>query len=375
MKLKFTEEKGVSLIVVAIILIAIVVVAVIAKTVINQSDEKMNETVLNEVSKVALQIQKEKANLKSSLQKEVTTEDTLNYLEQVGIIDEENNIINEKVEGLKLLGNGIITYNGVKKGQVLLTDYYDKKEVKTIWTQDNSVNNNLVTIQINDGKFVEAQEDANYKVWKYKFEAYDDDIHGRFSYWMNEVGDIISTEKVLYESASVDRIYTAVYNSEISVEPENRVSLNLEKVDNSIVGVLEGMHYAKDITEKVYSLDTRKYENYDIKGSSLDRIGLVFTLNEEKAKSEDFGCTSTGDDVGYTTIFDRTKENFNTLVSYNYNNSGIIMISQAINITLDAINSLGPKTGDIIYIKPFMLFSVDETGYYINGDFTYELTY
>lgn len=375
MKLKFTEEKGVSLIVVAIILIAIVVVAVIAKTVINQSDEKMNETVLNEVSKVALQIQKEKANLKSSLQKEVTTEDTLNYLEQVGIIDEENNIINEKVEGLKLLGNGIITYNGVKKGQVLLTDYYDKKEVKTIWTQDNSVNNNLVTIQINDGKFVEAQEDANYKVWKYKFEAYDDDIHGRFSYWMNEVGDIISTENVLYESASVDRIYTAVYNSEISVEPENRVSLNLEKVDNSIVGVLEGMHYAKDITEKVYSLDTRKYENYDIKGSRLDRIGLVFTLNEEKAKSEDFGCTSTGDDVGYTTIFDRTKENFNTLVSYNYNNSGIIMISQAINITLDAINSLGPKTGDTIYIKPFMLFSVDETGYYINGDFTYELTY
>ena len=97
MKLKFTEEKGVSLIVVAIILIAIVVVAVIAKTVFNQSDEKMNETVLNEVSKVALQIQKEKANLKSSLQKEVTTEDTLNYLEQVGIIDEKNNIINEKV--------------------------------------------------------------------------------------------------------------------------------------------------------------------------------------------------------------------------------------------------------------------------------------
>ena len=297
MKLKFTEEKGVSLIVVAIILIAIVVVAVIAKTVFNQSDEKMNETVLNEVSKVALQIQKEKANLKSSLQKEVTTEDTLNYLEQVGIIDEKNNIINEKVEGLKLLGNGIITYNGIKKGQVLLTDYYDKKEVKTIWTQDNSVNNNLVTIQINDGKFVEAEEDANYKVWKYKFEAYDDDIHGRFSYWMNEVGDIISTEKVLYESASVDRIYTAVYNSEISVEPENRVSLNLEKVDNSIVGVLEGMHYANNITEQVYSLDTKKYENYDIKGSRLDKIGLVFTLNKEKAKSEDFGCTSTGDDV------------------------------------------------------------------------------
>lgn len=375
MKLKFTEEKGVSLIVVAIILIAIVVVAVIAKTVFNQSDEKMNETVLNEVSKVALQIQKEKANLKSSLQKEVTTEDTLNYLEQVGIIDEKNNIINEKVEGLKLLGNGIITYNGIKKGQVLLTDYYDKKEVKTIWTQDNSVNNNLVTIQINDGKFVEAEEDANYKVWKYKFEAYDDDIHGRFSYWMNEVGDIISTEKVLYESASVDRIYTAVYNSEISVEPENRVSLNLEKVDNSIVGVLEGMHYAKNITEQVYSLDTKKYENYDIKGSRLDKIGLVFTLNKEKAKSEDFGCTSTGDDVGYTTIFDRTKENFNTLVSYNYNNSGIIMISQAINITVDAINSLNPKTGDTIYIKPFMLFSVDETGYYINGNFTYELTY
>lgn len=375
MKLKFTEEKGVSLIVVAIILIAIVVVAVIAKTVFNQSDEKMNETVLNEVSKVALQIQKEKANLKSSLQKEVTTEDTLNYLEQVGIIDEKNNIINEKVEGLKLLGNGIITYNGTKKGQVLLTDYYDKKEVKTIWTQDNSVNNNLVTIQINDGKFVEAEEDANYKVWKYKFEAYDDDIHGRFSYWMNEVGDIISTEKVLYESASVDRIYTAVYNSEISVEPENRVSLNLEKVDNSIVGVLEGMHYANNITEQVYSLDTKKYENYDIKGSRLDKIGLVFTLNKEKAKSEDFGCTSTGDDVGYTTIFDRTKENFNTLVSYNYNNSGIIMISQAINITVDAINSLDPKTGDTIYIKPFMLFSVDETGYYINGNFTYELTY
>ena len=375
MKLKFTEEKGVSLIVVAIILIAIVVVAVIAKTVFNQSDEKMNETVLNEVSKVALQIQKEKANLKSSLQKEVTTEDTLNYLEQVGIIDEKNNIINEKVEGLKLLGNGIITYNGIKKGQVLLTDYYDKKEVKTIWTQDNSVNNNLVTIQINDGKFVEAEEDANYKVWKYKFEAYDDDIHGRFSYWMNEVGDIISTEKVLYESASVDRIYTAVYNSEISVEPENRISLNLEKVDNSIVGVLEGMHYAKNITEQVYSLDTKKYENYDIKGSRLDKIGLVFTLNKEKAKSEDFGCTSTEDDVGYTTIFDRTKENFNTLVSYNYNNSGIIMISQAINITVDAINSLDPKTGDTIYIKPFMLFSVDETGYYINGNFTYELTY
>ncbi len=375
MKLKFTEEKGVSLIVVAIILIAIVVVAVIAKTVFNQSDEKMNETVLNEVSKVALQIQKEKANLKSSLQKEVTTEDTLNYLEQVGIIDEKNNIINEKVEGLKLLGNGIITYNGIKKGQVLLTDYYDKKEVKTIWTQDNSVNNNLVTIQINDGKFVEAEEDANYKVWKYKFEAYDDDIHGRFSYWMNEVGDIISTEKVLYESASVDRIYTAVYNSEISVEPENRVSLNLEKVDNSIVGVLEGMHYANNITEQVYSLDTKKYENYDIKGSRLDKIGLVFTLNKEKAKSEDFGCTSTGDDVGYTTIFDRTKENFNTLVSYNYNNSGIIMISQAINITVDAINSLDPKTGDTIYIKPFMLFSVDETGYYINGNFTYELIY
>lgn len=375
MKLKFTEEKGVSLIVVAIILIAIVVVAVIAKTVFNQSDEKMNETVLNEVSKVALQIQKEKANLKSSLQKEVTTEDTLNYLEQVGIIDEKNNIINEKVEGLKLLGNGIITYNGIKKGQVLLTDYYDKKEVKTIWTQDNSVNNNLVTIQINDGKFVEAEEDANFKVWKYKFEAYDDDIHGRFSYWMNEVGDIISTEKVLYESASVDRIYTAVYNSEISVEPENRVSLNLEKVDNSIVGVLEGMHYANNITEQVYSLDTKKYENYDIKGSRLDKIGLVFTLNKEKAKSEDFGCTSTGDDVGYTTIFDRTKENFNTLVSYNYNNSGIIMISQAINITVDAINSLDPKTGDTIYIKPFMLFSVDETGYYINGNFTYELTY
>lgn len=375
MKLKFTEEKGVSLIVVAIILIAIVVVAVIAKTVFNQSDEKMNETVLNEVSKVALQIQKEKANLKSSLQKEVTTEDTLNYLEQVGIIDEKNNIINEKVEGLKLLGNGIITYNGIKKGQVLLTDYYDKKEVKTIWTQDNSVNNNLVTIQINDGKFVEAEEDANYKVWKYKFEAYDDDIHGIFSYWMNEVGDIISTEKVLYESASVDRIYTAVYNSEISVEPENRVSLNLEKVDNSIVGVLEGMHYANNITEQVYSLDTKKYENYDIKGSRLDKIGLVFTLNKEKAKSEDFGCTSTGDDVGYTTIFDRTKENFNTLVSYNYNNSGIIIISQAINITVDAINSLDPKTGDTIYIKPFMLFSVDETGYYINGNFTYELTY
>lgn len=375
MKLKFTEEKGVSLIVVAIILIAIVVVAVIAKTVFNQSNEKMNETVLNEVSKIALQIQKEKANLKSSLQKEVTTEDTLNYLEQVGIIDEKNNIINEKVEGLKLLGNGIITYNGIKKGQVLLTDYYDKKEVKTIWTQDNSVNNNLVTIQINDGKFVEAEEDANYKVWKYKFEAYDDDIHGRFSYWMNEVGDIISTEKVLYESASVDRIYTAVYNSEISVEPENRVSLNLEKVDNSIVGVLEGMHYANNITEQVYSLDTKKYENYDIKGSRLDKIGLVFTLNKEKAKSEDFGCTSTGDDVGYTTIFDRTKENFNTLVSYNYNNSGIIMISQAINITVDAINSLDPKTGDTIYIKPFMLFSVDETGYYINGNFTYELTY
>lgn len=375
MKLKFTEEKGVSLIVVAIILIAIVVVAVIAKTVFNQSDEKMNETVLNEVSKVALQIQKEKANLKSSLQKEVTTEDTLNYLEQVGIIDEKNNIINEKVEGLKLLGNGIITYNGIKKGQVLLTDYYDKKEVKTIWTQDNSVNNNLVTIQINDGKFVEAEEDANFKVWKYKFEAYDDDIHGRFSYWMNEVGDIISTEKVLYESASVDRIYTAVYNSEISVEPENRVSLNLEKVDNSIVGVLEGMHYANNITEQVYSLDTKKYENYDIKGSRLDKIGLVFTLNKEKAKSEDFGCTSTGDDVGYTPIFDRTKENFNTLVSYNYNNSGIIMISQAINITVDAINSLDPKTGDTIYIKPFMLFSVDETGYYINGNFTYELIY
>ena len=126
---------------------------------------------------------------------------------------------------------------------------------------------------------------------------------------------------------------------------------------------------------KVYSLDTKKYENYDIKGSRLDKIGLVFTLNKEKAKSADFGCTSIGDDVGYTTIFDRTKENFNTLVSYNYNNSGIIMISQAINITLDAINSLGPKTGDTIYIKPFMLFSVDETGYYINGNFTYELTY
>ena len=51
------------------------------------------------------------------------------------------------------------------------------------------------------------------------------------------------------------------------------------------------------------------------------------------------------------------------------------MISQAINITVDAINSLDPKTGDTIYIKPFMLFSVDETGYYINGNFTYELTY
>ena len=41
MKSKFTEEKGVSLIVVAIILIAIVVVVVIAKTVLNQNNEKM----------------------------------------------------------------------------------------------------------------------------------------------------------------------------------------------------------------------------------------------------------------------------------------------------------------------------------------------
>ena len=135
MKSKFTEEKGVSLIVVAIILIAIVVVVVIAKTVLNQNNEKMNETVLNEVSKVALQIQKEKANLKSSLQKDVTTEDTLNYLEKLGIIDNENNIINNKVEGLKLLGNGIITYNGNKKGQVLLTDYYDKKDMENCLPQ------------------------------------------------------------------------------------------------------------------------------------------------------------------------------------------------------------------------------------------------
>ena len=151
--------------------------------------------------------------------------------------------------------------------------------------------------------------------------------------------------------------------------------MNLEKVGNSIVGIVEGMHYAKDMTKQVYSDVTKQLENYEIKGSTLERIGIIFTLNEEKAKDEEFGCTTTGDDVGYTTIFDRTREDLNTLVSYNYEDTGIIMISQAINITLDAINSLSPKAGDTIYMKPFMLFSVDGTGYYINGDITYELTY
>ena len=37
-------------------------------------------------------------------------------------------------------------------GLELMNYYYDKKQVKTIWTQDSNVDNNLVTIQINDGK-------------------------------------------------------------------------------------------------------------------------------------------------------------------------------------------------------------------------------
>ena len=130
-------------------------------------EENSNEKVLRIVSNLATQIQKEKANLKESLQKDVTTEETMEYLEKLNIIDSEYNIISEELENLKLLPNGIITYNGEKKGQVLLTDYYDSKEVKTIWTQDNTVDNNLVTIQINDGKFLEIQEDNNFKVWKY----------------------------------------------------------------------------------------------------------------------------------------------------------------------------------------------------------------
>lgn len=371
--MKITNEKGITLIIIIIIAFVVVVGLVIFSTV-NQSSSS-NEKLLKEINNIATQIQREKANLKESIGKNVTTEETIAYLEKLNIIDSENNILSDEVENLKLLPNGIITHNGEKIGQVLLTDFYDSREVKTIWTQDNTVNNNLVTIQINDGKFLEIEEDNNFKVWKYKFEAYDDSTHGRFSYWINENGDIISTERVLYESASVDRIYTAVYNSEITVEPGNRISMNLEKLDNSIVGVVEGMHYAKDMTKQVYSTETKKFENYDIKGSTLERIGIIFTLNKEKGTSVDFGCTTTGEDVGYTTIFDRTKEGLNTLVSYNYENTGIIMISQAINITLDAINSLSPKDGDIIYMKPFMLFSVYNTGYYINGDITYELIY
>ncbi len=372
--MKVTNEKGISLITI-IIIAFILIVGFVVFRMYTAEEENSNEKVLRIVSNLATQIQKEKANLKESLQKDVTTEETMEYLEKLNIIDSEYNIISEELENLKLLPNGIITYNGEKKGQVLLTDYYDSKEVKTIWTQDNTVDNNLVTIQINDGKFLEIQEDNNFKVWKYKFEAYDDTTHGRFSYWINENGDIISTERVLYESASIDRVYTAVYNSEVTVEPGNRISMNLEKVGNSIVGIVEGMHYAKDMTKQVYSDVTKQLENYEIKGSTLERIGIIFTLNEEKAKDEEFGCTTTGDDVGYTTIFDRTREDLNTLVSYNYEDTGIIMISQAINITLDAINSLSPKAGDTIYMKPFMLFSVDGTGYYINGDITYELTY
>ena len=371
--MKFTNEKGITLIIIIIIAFVIAVGLVIFSSVNKNgtSDEKL----LKEINNIAAQIQREKANLKESIGKEVTTEETIAYLEKLNIIDSENNILTDKVENLKLLPNGIITHNGEKIGQVLLTDFYDSREVKTIWTQDSTVNNNLVTIQINDGKFLEIEEDNNFKVWKYKFEAYDDSTHGRFSYWINENGDIISTERVLYESASVDRIYTAVYNSEVTVEPGNRISMNLEKLDNSIAGVIEGMHYATDMTKQVYSTETKKFEDYNIKGSTLERIGIIFTLNKEKGTSSDFGCTTTGDDVGYTTIFDRTKEGLNTLVSYNYENTGIIMISQAINITLDAINSLSPKEGDTIYMKPFMLFSVDDTGYYINGDITYELIY
>jgi hypothetical protein len=372
--MKYTNEKGISL----IYIILIVIILVIAFTIIksnNSKDDISDEEILRTVSSVATDLQKAKASLKETLQKNVTTEETMKYLASSNLIDESNNILNTNLQDLRLLSNGLITYKGEKKGQILLTDYYEQKQIKTIWTQDSTVDNNLVTIQVNDGKFLNIQEDNSYKVWKYEFTAYDENTHGRFSYWENESGDIISTEKTLYESASIDRVYTAVYDSEKTVEPGNRITMAFEKVDNSIVGSIEGMHYAEDITEKVYSVETGKYENYDIKGSILERVGIIFTLNEEKGTSEDFGCTTQGDDVGYTTIFDRTNENYNTLVSYNYENSGIIMISQGINITLDAIKALNPKSGDVIYMKPFMLFSVDGTGYYIDGDLTYELTY
>ena len=359
-------------IIVTLMIIIVILIGILSVKNMSTNNNISEDEILSEVSKVANRIQMEKANLKSSLQKEVTTEECLSYLEKSKIIDANNNIIISKLDNLVLMPNGIINYKQIKKGQVLLTDYYSKRDVKTVWSQDNSVNNNLVTIQVNDGKFVDVQEDDNFKVWKYQIEAFDDSEHGRFSYWVNENNDIISTEKVLYETASVNRVYTAVYNSEVSVEPSNRVSMNIERVNDSFVGVLEGMHYANDMVEQVYSLETRKFENYEIKGSTLEKIGIIFTLNKEKGTSQDFGCLTTGADVGYTTIFDRTKENLNTLVSYNYKNSGIIMISQAFNITMDAIKALNPEKGDNIYMKPFMLFSIDSNGYYINGDITYE---
>lgn len=372
--MKHANEKGVSLIAIALIAFILVVAVVIIYSTFG-SNKISDEEVLRNISSIATTLQKSKANLKEVLQKNITTEETIEYFRNSNLIDESNNILNTNLQDLKLLSNGLITYRGEKKGQILLTDYYEQRQIKTIWTQDSTVDNNLVTIQVNDGKFLNIQEDNNYKVWKYEFTAYDEDTHGRFSYWENENGDIISTEKTLYESASIDRIYTAVYDSEKTIEPGNRITMAFEKVNNSIVGSIEGMHYAKDITEKVYSVEDGKYEDYDIKGSILERVGIIFTLNEEKGTAEDFGCTTQGDDVGYTTIFDRTSENYNTLVSYNYENSGIIMISQGINITLDAINDLNPKSGDIIYMKPFMLFSVNNTGYYINSEVTYELTY
>lgn len=374
--MKTTNENGVTLIIV-IVSVLVVLLGITILFMPKTSTEKSysDEDVLREVSNLATSIQKARVGLKEALGKNVTTQDTIKYLKKIELIDENNNISSSKIAGLKLSTNGNIFLENAKKGQVLLTDYYDKKQVKTIWTQNSNVDNNLVTIQINDGKFLNVEEDTNNKVWKYKFTAYDESTHGRFSYWENEYGDIISTEETLYESASLDRIYTAVYNSEKDIEPGNRITMAFEKVNNSIVGSVEGMHYAKDIVKKVYSKETGKYEDFQIVGSTLEQIGILFTIDKDIAKSEAFSCTTNNENVGYTKIFDRESEILNKLVSYNYEETGTIMISQAINITLDAISALSPKKGDTVYMKPYMLFYVGDTGYYIDGECTYELIY
>ena len=119
--MKITNEKGITLIIIIIIAFVVVVGLVIFSTV-NQSSSS-NEKLLKEINNIATQIQREKANLKESIGKNVTTEETIAYLEKLNIIDSENNILSDEVENLKLLLNGIITHNGEKIGQVLLTDF------------------------------------------------------------------------------------------------------------------------------------------------------------------------------------------------------------------------------------------------------------